>query len=81
MFFPNLVAFTSESETCKMKRRMQGDIKIHDVFIQLSTLVIRPSYLLELSARDVCPSYPPESYPPEVSAQLFIRFSDTSQSD
>ena len=31
MFFPNLVAFTSESETCKMKRCMQGDIEIHDV--------------------------------------------------
>ena len=30
MFFPNLVAFTSESETCKMKRCMQGDIEIHD---------------------------------------------------
>ena len=31
MFFPNLVAFTSESETCKMKRCVQGDIEIHDV--------------------------------------------------
>ena len=34
MFFPNLVAFTSESETCKMKRCMQGDIEIHDVIYE-----------------------------------------------
>ena len=29
-FTPNLVAFTSESGTCKMKRCIQGDIQIHD---------------------------------------------------
>ena len=29
-FSPNLVAFTSESGTCKMKRCIQGDIQIHD---------------------------------------------------
>ena len=37
MFFPNLVAFTSESETCKMKRCMQGDIEIHDGFFYAFT--------------------------------------------